>query len=95
MMYNINVTVLLFWAIYLIAFVLGYLISEKLNNKPFGMFSVYPFRCRRCCTTQLMAVLYISTAVVLDSWVFGGLGLLVTIGQGIEFIYGDKQDGLM
>lgn len=85
-------TLLIFFGIYAVSFVLGYLISDKLT-RPFGLFDVYPFKCRKCCTTWLMVALY-AVWMMMDwnLYVFGASILIIAMNIA-AFIYDERERG--
>lgn len=83
----------LFWFIYWISMVAGFYISE-FKVTPFGFFDVYPYKCRRCLSTQMMLALYASASIIISSWWFMGFGVVIAAAQAICFIITDKEKGL-
>ena len=85
--------IIVFWSIYIISFILGYAVSESLV-RPFGMFDVYPFCCRKCLTTWLMIASYVSIGICLGKWVLMLCGVILAAAQALCFIITDKEKGL-
>lgn len=85
--------VILFFVIYIVCFIAAHAITEGFV-RPFGLFDVYPWKCRKCLTTWSMAVSYGVGGLILGSWVFFLGGLLLTTAQAICFIITDKEKGL-
>lgn len=83
----------LFFFIYWGAMVFGYYVSE-FCVKPFGLFDVYPWVCRKCATTQTMIALYIAGAIILSSWWFFLCGMGIALAQAECFIITEKKKGL-
>lgn len=87
------ITIIAFWVILFIGLAIGYIVSEKLVVT-FGLFDVYPWKCRRCMTHWTLTALYASVAIIIGSWIFFVLGEIVTIAQTYCFYYTDKERGL-
>lgn len=88
----IVIDILVFWLIYFLSFMIGYFIES--NVSPFGLFDVYPWKCRKCLTTWLMVGGYGCGALLLNSWVFFLGGVILAISQAICFIITDKEKGI-
>lgn len=86
-------TIIVFWVTLFVGFGIGYLVPEKLVV-PFGLFDVYPWKCRKCMTHWTLTALYASVAIIIGSWVFFVVGEIVTIAQSYCFHYTDKERGL-
>lgn len=63
---------------------IGWVLLEK-NYYPnlFPCLKYKPWNCRTCFTTWLMLGLFIIEALLLSSWIYGIVGLIITILNGI------------
>lgn len=63
-----------FWVVYLLGLYIGWVVPEKLI-KPWGMFDMFPFKCRKCLTMWSLLALFSTYALITSSWwvAFGGL----------------------
>lgn len=87
------VEVIGFWLVFFVGFLIGYFVSERFV-RPLGLFDMKPFNCRKCMTTQTLLVLYGSTAICLNSWIFFLCGVILTAALAVCFIITDKEKGL-
>ena len=87
------VEIITFWAIYFVCFFLAYYVAD-FCVMPFGVFDVYPWKCRKCLTTWSLVASYGSVALMFQSWIFFLCGVILTAGQAVCFIITDKEKGL-
>lgn len=85
--------ILIFWAIFIVGFSVAYVVSEHLVI-PFGLFDVYPWKCRKCMTTWTLIALYASVALAMSNWILFICGVLITAAQTLCIIITDKEKGL-
>lgn len=84
-------TLLIFFGVYFAAFVMGYLIADKWV-RPFGLFDVYPWKCRKCCTTWMMVGAYFFVFIM--GWLplkFIFCAILITGMNVVAFIYDERK----
>lgn len=86
------IKIVLFFVVYVVAFFIGWWIPEKMVS-PWGLFDVYPWKCRKCLTTWMMVALYIGIGLMVNWW-FIIFGLIISGAQAYCFIYTDKEKGL-
>ena len=83
--------IITFFAIWIAGLVIGWYIPEKKHPKPFSLLDFYPFICRKCFTTWLLAIMYITFAILLSDWIFGVLGAIMTAMTGYALWYTEKE----
>lgn len=84
------IIVLLFWLTYALGLVIGWYIPEKLV-KPWGLFDMKPFDCRKCMTFWSLLLSYISFTVLLHNIYFLSCGILITIATTYCLIYTERE----
>lgn len=80
--------IIVFWSIFILGWVIGWIVPEKLV-KPFGIFDVYPFKCRKCLTTWMLAAMYITVTILYFNWWFLVLSVIITTLSAIALWYTD------
>lgn len=80
-----------FFVVWIAGLVIGWYIPDKYQPKPFSVLDFYPFICRKCLTTWLLFILYVMTAIMLQDWIFGVLGIIMTAMTGFALWYTDKE----
>lgn len=67
-----------FWVVYLLGLFIGWYVPERLV-KPWGMFDMFPFKCRKCMTFWSLLALFSTYALITSSWwvVLGGVIMIV------------------
>ena len=80
----------IFWVCYFIGLTLGWLIPEKLV-KPFGLFDIFPFNCRKCCTTWTLVAVYSTYLFLCFNWVVFGASIFITAATAY-CIYKTEKD---
>lgn len=80
-----------FFAVWIVGLVIGWYIPEKKHPKPFSLLDFYPFICRKCLTTWLLAIMYITFAILLSDWIFGLLGIIMTAMTGFALWYTEEE----
>ena len=80
-----------FFVVWIAGLVIGWYIPDKYQPKPFSVLDFYPFICRKCLTTWLLLISYIVVAILLQDWIFGVLGGLMTAATGFALWYTEKE----
>lgn len=80
-----------FFAVWIVGLVIGWYIPEKKHPAPFSLLDFYPFICRKCLTTWLLAIMYITFAILLSDWIFGLLGIIMTAMTGFALWYTEEE----
>ena len=80
-----------FFVVWIAGLVIGWYIPDKYQPKPFSVLDFYPFICRKCLTTWLLLISYIVVAIMLQDWIFGVLGIIMTAMTGFALWYTDKE----
>ena len=80
-----------FFVVWIAGLVIGWYIPDKYQPKPFTLLDFYPFICRKCLTTWLLLISYIVVAIMLQDWIFGVLGGLMTAATGFALWYTERE----
>ena len=83
--------IITFFVIWIAGLVIGWYIPEKNHPKPFSLLDFYPFICRKCLTTWLLLISYIVVAIMLQDWIFGMLGAIMTAMTGFALWYTERE----
>lgn len=76
-------------SIFVITFVVSSFVGRWFNldivprMDPWGLYYHYPFTCEKCFTTWLMCGMYIVGAYFMDMPLYGVLGCIVSVANGI------------
>lgn len=80
-----------FFVVWIAGLVIGWYIPDKYQPKPFSVLDFYPFICRKCLTTWLLFISYVVTAIMLQDWIFGVLGVIMTAMTGFALWYTERE----
>ena len=80
-----------FFVVWIAGLVIGWYIPDKYQPKPFSVLDFYPFICRKCLTTWLLLISYIVVAIMLQDWIFGVLGVIMTAMTGFALWYTERE----
>ena len=80
-----------FFVVWIAGLVIGWYIPDKYQPKPFSVLDFYPFICRKCLTTWLLLISYIVVAILLQDWIFGVLGVIMTAMTGFALWYTERE----
>ena len=83
--------IITFFVVWIVGLVIGWYIPDKKHPKPFSLLDFYPFICRKCLTTWMLAIMYITFAILLSDWIFGLLGIIMTTMTGFALWYTDNE----
>lgn len=87
------IIVLLFWLTYALGLVIGWYIPEKLV-KPWGLFDMKPFDCRKCMTFWSLTLMYMSWYFILFNIWFTMFGLVLTFMTIAAIMYTEWERGI-
>lgn len=82
--------IIAFWVIYFLALTFAWYISEELT-RPFGVFDILPFHCRKCCTFWTMLLSYISFSIPFYNIYFLSCGIAITIATTVCIIITERE----
>ena len=94
---NTLALIVLYWAIFFVTTFITWVIyiKEPVKIEPWSYFDRYPFICNKCMTTWTLIAIYVMVALLLDNFIFGLFGVLLSglHGYGLYKSEKERQDG--
>ena len=91
------VLIVLYWAIFFVTTFITWVIyiKEPVKIEPWSYFDRYPFICNKCMTTWTLIAIYVMVALLLNNFIFGLFGVLLSglHGYGLYKSEKERQDG--
>ena len=89
--------IVLYWAIFFVTTFITWVIyiKEPVKIEPWSYFDRYPFICNKCMTTWTLIAIYVMVALLLNNFIFGLFGVLLSglHGYGLYKSEKERQDG--
>ena len=89
--------IVLYWAIFFVTTFITWVIyiKEPVKIEPWSYFDRYPFICNKCMTTWTLIAIYVMVALLLDNFIFGLFGVLLSglHGYGLYKLEKERRDG--
>lgn len=94
---NTLALIVLYWAIFFVTTFITWVIyiKEPVKIEPWSYFDRYPFICNKCMTTWTLIAIYVMVALLLNNFIFGLFGVLLSglHGYGLYKSEKERQDG--
>jgi len=89
--------IILYWVIFFVTTFITWVmyIKEPVKIEPWSYFDRYPFICGKCMTTWTLIAIYVMVALLLNNFIFGLFGVLLSglHGYGLYKLEKERQNG--